>query len=223
MSQIDLISLFATSASLVLAVVAIWLSVVFYKMSSQLSEGTKEAAKGIGASVDRLEKLFDKLYSDTFSMMRDTVSDMRKHIWPEGDAGVERVPEEIEKKADEKVAGLRRIMEQELSSMLERQKITDDKVSSLHAELRSLLDRAISNSRQAEVEAREETVRAHLLSVLRQLDRKSPAIRLGELLPEMPFSTASVMTALEKLRAEGLIVMDEGNYTYNSRIRLVKI
>lgn len=80
-STFDIISFIASIASLILAVGAIWLSVVFFRMSDAASKATTEAAKDIAASVERLEKLFDKLYSDTFSMMRDTVTDMRKHIW----------------------------------------------------------------------------------------------------------------------------------------------
>lgn len=88
MNAFEIISFIASIASLILALGAIWLSIVFFKMSSEASKATTEAAKGIEASVKRLENLFDKLYSDTFSMMKDTVSDMRKHIWnkplPEG-------------------------------------------------------------------------------------------------------------------------------------------
>lgn len=80
-SVFDIISFIASIASLILAIGAIWLSVVFFRMSDSASKATTEAAKDIAASVERLEKLFDKLYSDTFSMMRDTVADMRKHIW----------------------------------------------------------------------------------------------------------------------------------------------
>jgi hypothetical protein len=104
-SAFDIISFVASVASLILAVGAIWLSVVFYRMSIAASTATTQAAVGIASSVERLEKIFDKLYSDTFSMMRDTVSDMRKHIWPvpvEENAEQERVIEEAEKKADEK-------------------------------------------------------------------------------------------------------------------------
>lgn len=61
MTTVELISFIASVASLILAVGAIWLSVVFYKMSVAASNATTEAAKGIGASVERLEKLFDKL------------------------------------------------------------------------------------------------------------------------------------------------------------------
>lgn len=80
-SAFDIISFIASIASLILSIGAIWLSVVFFRMADTASKATTEAAKDIAASVERLEKLFDKLYSDTFSMMRDTVADMRKHIW----------------------------------------------------------------------------------------------------------------------------------------------
>jgi len=80
MTGIEIISLVASVASLILATVAIWLSITFYKMSSQASRATEDAAKGISASVERLENIFEKLYSDTFSVMRETVTDMRKHI-----------------------------------------------------------------------------------------------------------------------------------------------
>lgn len=81
LTGIELVSLIASVASLILAVVAIWLAIKFFNMSNEASKATTEAAKGIGASVERLENLFDKLYSDTFTMMKDTVTDMRKHIW----------------------------------------------------------------------------------------------------------------------------------------------
>ncbi len=42
----DYLALVTNTAAFVLAIVAIWLSIVFYKISSQLSESTKEAAKG---------------------------------------------------------------------------------------------------------------------------------------------------------------------------------
>jgi hypothetical protein len=80
MTPIEVISLLSTIASLIFAVLAIWLSIVFYRLSITASKATEDVTKGISASVERLEKIFDKLYSDTFSVMRETVTDMRKHI-----------------------------------------------------------------------------------------------------------------------------------------------
>jgi len=59
MTAFDLILLIASIASLVLAIGAICLSVVFYKRSVAASKATTEAAEGITASVKKLEKLFD--------------------------------------------------------------------------------------------------------------------------------------------------------------------
>jgi hypothetical protein len=77
----DTINLFAASVTLVLGVTAIVLSIVFYRMSNVQAERAAESASQIRSSVDRLEKLFGSLYSDTFSMMRETVTDMRQHVW----------------------------------------------------------------------------------------------------------------------------------------------
>ena len=87
MSTVDTISFASSIASLILSVLAIILSIVFYKMSSDESKSTIKAAQDIEANVKKLEQLFDRLYSDTFSMMKDTVTDMRNHIWKNPQSG----------------------------------------------------------------------------------------------------------------------------------------
>lgn len=223
MSTFDVISFVASIASLILAVGAIWLSIVFYKMSTQASNATTEAAKGIAASVERLEKLFDKLYSDTFSMMRETVTDMRKHMWPTESEDTDKVFEEAEKKADEKVAELKRTMEQEVGSILQKQKIADEKLASVRAEMRSVLDKAISSSRQVENEAREETIREHIIRALATMRRRYPHIttmRLIErLTPEFP--PTAVIRELERLKEERQIILSDEQIGPETIIRLI--
>ena len=92
----EVASLIASIVSVLIGGLAIWLSLTFYKMSTQLSQDAKEASKGISASVERLEKVFDKLYTDTFSMVKETMSDMRKHIWPGKTAEDDQIAEEAE-------------------------------------------------------------------------------------------------------------------------------
>jgi len=223
MDTLSISSLVASLVSVALAIVAIWLSVVFYRLSSTLSESTKEAAKGIESSVDRLEKLFDKLYSDTFSMMRDTVSDMRKHMWPEEMGTDTKVSEEAEKKADQKVEQLKAELGSEVAKLLERQKITDAKLSSVTQEMRDIVDRAIRVSRRAEVEAREETVREVILRRLRILRRRKPVFVAQELLsalePEVPPSI--LIRQLERLRTEGVVSWDGDEMGPDTVIRLI--
>lgn len=103
-AALDILSLFSSVASIVLGVGAIWLSVVFFKMSSDASRATAEAAKDISANVRRLETLFDKLYSDTFTMMKDTVDDMRNHIWKRQDgAASEGLSETLKHEIEQRV------------------------------------------------------------------------------------------------------------------------
>jgi exonuclease VII large subunit len=206
-SIFDVVSFIASIAALLLAIIAIWLSIVFYRMSNEATKATTEAAKGISASVERLEKLFDKLYSDTFSMMRDTVSDMRKHIWPVDDNEQEKVVEEAEKKTDERISEVRKAIESQVSEMLQRQKITDDKMKSLQGEMRVLIDRAIVRSREAESEAREETIREHILRAIRVLMRSKRVVTISDIIEKAGgiFSTQRIVSEIERMRVDSLI------------------
>ena len=168
----SIISFIATIASLVLAVVAIWLSLVFFRLSSKLSESTKEAAKGIGSSVERLEKLFDKLYTDTFSMMKDTVSDMRRHIWPEDTSASTDSSEEIERKTEEKIGDFRSEMTEELSKLFSRQQMADGKLEAIKSEMEELIEKAIMGSIEVDREVREESIKESILKTLKYLSRK---------------------------------------------------
>lgn len=224
MNNVEIISVSAAIASLVLAVIAIWLSIVFFRMSSDLSEKTTEAARGISASVERLEKLFDKLYADTFSMMRDTVSDMRKHIWPEDKTASDELGEEVEKRADEKVDALKESMEREVGQMLQRQRLTDDKVAAVRAEMRELLDRAITGSRQVEIEAREETLRENLVDMLRYLGRRRSRITAVDVVNRFQdrFPPGRIVDELVKMKQEGLVSLSQEPVGPDTVVKLLR-
>ena len=201
----DLASFAASIAALAVAAVAICLSVVFYRMSTQLSESTREAAQSIGAGVDKLEKLFDRLYADTFSVMKDTVADMRKHAWGRPLDGSPDVQDAAEKKAEEKVNALRVNIDKQLATILEGQQLADGRVN----ELRGLMNRAIEASRTVEHEAREETIRNYILNFLAVVPspvRRPPTIDEIVIAAEnadLPF--AGVLEELRAMRKEGVI------------------
>ena len=148
-------ALVSSIVSIIIGGFAIWLSVTFYKMSNKISEDTKGAAKGISSSVNRLESLFDSLYSDTFSMMKETVTDMRKHIWPVKEQSAEE-QKQIEEKANAKINELKKQISDELSGMMERVGDTDSKIDDVEKNLEKLVDRAIQQTRKVESEAQEE-------------------------------------------------------------------
>lgn len=215
-SAFMIIGLIASIASLVLAIIAIWLSIVFFRMSSEFSTNATEASKDIGSSVERLEKLFDKLYSDTFSMMRETVTDMRKHMWPDENSRDTDLTVEIDKKADEKVSKFKEEIDRELRRLLEKQSVTEANVGSLRDEMGDLINRAISVSRNAHVEAREETIRGHILRILSEKKETTAA----DLVDTIQSSAGRTVQELQRMKEDNLIYFEDKRIGPNSRIRI---
>ncbi|WP_430494081.1 hypothetical protein [Rossellomorea marisflavi] len=114
---IEVFSIIASVFSIVLGIVAIWLSVVFYKMSEKSSKEIEKSSNAIGSNVEKLDVLFNKMYSDTFGMVKDTVSDMRQHVYKDSvTTGSEMVSSEIENKTKSIVdAALKELQEDRLS------------------------------------------------------------------------------------------------------------
>jgi len=207
MTAIEVASFAAAIASLVLAIVAIVLSIVFYQMSSKLSESAKEAARDIGSSVEKLEKLFDRLYSDTFSMMKDTVSDMRKHAWGEATSETPNILEEAERKAEEKTEALRKSFDAQVARVLEGQKITEGRIGEIKSEVKQLVSRAIDDSRNVEHEAREETLRKHSIDYIRKLRRSGRKVIAFDFVRDLSqkFPGSNVIGELESMKKDGFI------------------
>ncbi len=193
-------------------------------MSSALSGNTKEAAKGIGSSVERLEKLFDKLYADTFSMMRDTVSDMRKHMWPENTPVEEKSATEVEQKANAKVEAVKVETERQLSTLLERQDIANERIESLRKEISKLIEGAITRSRQVESEVREETFREVIVSLLKKMGAPRKNVTANEIASQLPgpYNVAQMVSELRRMRADNRIAFDTEIITPETEIRLIR-
>ena len=187
-------------------------------MSTQLAESTKEASKDIGASVERLEKLFDKLYSDTFSMMKDTVSDMRKHMWPEEIKSEDQADKEAEKKADAKIVDLKKEINAEINKVLDRQSLADGKISNL----REIVDKAIVVSRKVESDAHKETVRQHITQLLRRFSIRGKKLTADEILNFVArdFPSHSVLDELRKMKSDRVTLWDREDLGPNTVITL---
>jgi hypothetical protein len=114
---IEAFSLIASAFSIVLGIVAIWLSVLFYKMSEKSSKEIEKSSNAIGSNVQKLDVLFNKMYSDTFGMVKDTVSDMRQHVYKSDPPDTEdKVSTEIERKTQKIVdAAIKELQDDRLS------------------------------------------------------------------------------------------------------------
>lgn len=166
MTGSEIASLIASVVSVAIAMLAIWLSIVFYRMSTEQAEKSRDAAKSIAASVERLETLFNRLYSDTFAMMKDTVSDMRKHIWPET-GSADELAKLIDTKTAERMDQIRAHVGAEIMTIIGEVGKTDERVKELQADLGTLMNRAITETLNAERSIREETLREKIASIIR--------------------------------------------------------
>ena len=81
-SATDWLAIISSIFAIVLSVVAIALTIVFYRFSSAIERDIRTSADSIRSGVDKLKALFSRMYIDTFSIMRDTVEDVRRHAWP---------------------------------------------------------------------------------------------------------------------------------------------
>lgn len=209
----EVASLIASFVSVGIAILAIWLSIVFYRMSTELAKSTQEAAKVISSSVERLENLFDHLYSDTFSMMKDTVSDMRKHIWPDTENKSTDISDIVEKRAQEKIDEVKKEIGKDISQLLKKQHVTDVNISKISQELERVVDRVIKESRQAEIEAREETTRQRILATIRRLRRIKRTVRAEDIVDDLSEKTGilvpAVLDELHRMKAEKVLEWTE--------------
>ncbi|MDK9779660.1 MULTISPECIES: hypothetical protein [unclassified Vibrio] len=143
MSIPEIIGLVASLVSLIIGFYAVWLSVTFYKLSTKNSQELEKASTDINSTVNRLEVLFDKLYSDTFGIMKDTVSDMRKHVWSGHDT-VERSPNAFDSRLNELKSDINKSIEELKKSQGNSDKQFDYLVEKIESLVTEKIDDTVS-------------------------------------------------------------------------------
>lgn len=102
-----IIGLVASIASLVLAVIAIWLAIAFYRMADDRSREASNASAQVKESVAELNRVFDLMHKDTFGMMKNMQEQIFKVVDPsrtrERSAASQDLPEASE--SDSKTIG----------------------------------------------------------------------------------------------------------------------
>lgn len=79
--SIEIFSLIVSITSIILGVIAIVLVILFYRMTEKSSRENERISNSIEVNMTKLEALFfNKLYTGTFDMMNETVTDMRKYV-----------------------------------------------------------------------------------------------------------------------------------------------
>lgn len=202
LSAFDWLNLFAASTSIVLAIVALALSIFFFVQGKNSAERSERSAAEISSNVNRLETLFDRLYSDTFSMMRETVTDMRQHVWKiapgQGPAEDEKL-KELEAKSQAAVLD-------ELDKVSRKVGLADAKVGELRAELAPVLKRALEEQREIVEEVSNSQVESEVLDLIR--NKTVSDVRYLE--QRLPYSREAIVRALFRLRQMGIIQWGDG-------------
>ena len=77
---LDLINLIASLSGIILAIVSLILSILFYSWSDITSRNIVSVSQTIDSNTKKIEQLIDKLYSDTFGIMKESHSAMLEEL-----------------------------------------------------------------------------------------------------------------------------------------------
>jgi hypothetical protein len=224
---IETFNLISAVVSGVLAIVALWLALYFYKASRQQAELAQTNASEIAASVGRLEKLFDRLYSDTFSIMRDTVADMRMHIWrpKDGQQAGESV-KQLQEKANEQISAATEDILQQIVSSTSGAGVTTEQVTSLKNQIEPKIVQALEASSAAAAEFKAQTsfldasIRSYLASP--RGARGAPRSVVAEAVSALGFRKTDVEDAISRGLDEGWINSSRSGATVGQVVTLAQ-
>lgn len=222
-SLLGYLSIVASVVSVLIGIFAIWLSVTFYKMSNKSAEDIKQSSNTIDKTVNRLEAIFEKLYSDTFTMVKDTVTDMRQHIWSvplkEGDN-----KSKVEEVIQEKTSRLLGDFSEKISDLLSKQVGTELRIEELHGKVSEILDNFITESRKVEKEVKQKITSESILAAIKDLSRKGITPTLVSIAKELNEEMKEVVHYLFRLSNQGKITwksLDEGTLGLEEKIEWI--
>lgn len=204
-SWLEILSIVSSLVSLIIGGLAIWLAVKFYEMSTKSSEKLEQASNNIDSTTKRLETLFDKLYADTFAMVKDTVSDMRKHVW-RGDESKKNIP-------DEKLVQLKSELSAELAESF---KNSDQKkeIRDLQEKLSELLNKAVEKSANISKASAENEV----LSCIKELGEFGRKVTTSDVISYLSLDESTVVNALFSLKNQKKISWGESGKSKGLRL-----
>lgn len=210
----SVVGLAASLSSVVLAVVAIGLSYAFFRASDDSAARAKDSADQISTSVAKLEALFSRLYADTFGIMKETFTDLRAHAWPdreEESVGGTALELAIEQKTDAMLGSVRVGLSRDLGEIIGRLGATDARLDAARRDIDHLLDRAIHESRNVGLQARETTLRDVLMEQLAS-DFPRPVLAeelVSAMVRDNPIEVMAVLRELRRMRDEGLVSWED--------------
>jgi len=224
----EIASIIASVISIAVGIFVIWLSLTFYKMSSRILENVSDASRSLQTSVDRLEAILNRLYTGTFSVTKESVSEMHKYARPEVAPQEDLLREEIEKKAEKKAEDIRKALEREISAVSEKQSILETKIESVKKQMPGLQDRAITEPKKGEVEPFKGSIRERIEKQIISYKHRGYKGIISEflidgILSETPQLTGpAVESELNRMKEEGIVDWEGDQLGPHSHIEFKK-
>lgn len=202
----DGLRLAAEISGVILAVVAIILSIKFFQLSELSARRLDDTARSIELAVTRLEPVLAQLYSDAFGLVKDTMTDLRAHAWDEKPAQPD-VTVQVEERAAAKVQELKVELGSRIEQLAIQMQRTEGGRPEIDQQLSEVLDTAIERSRNVDAEARSETLHSEVRRMYSLLSNGNAPVKAIELIRSLipPFNFGDLAEEILALRREGIL------------------
>ncbi|MEQ4923449.1 hypothetical protein [Proteus hauseri] len=209
----ELLSFILSIVSLIVSGGAVWLSFKFYQMSDNASKEAKRSSDQIKSSTEKLEGLFSRLYTDTFTMMKDTVTDMRQHIYHNSGNG-----ESLEDKLNEMKESINREVKMTFEETIDEINENDSKINTIEKKLEEIINQQIN----VVIEERYNQIADEILRILNE-SQYYMVFEIDSLLSQkVKVDMSEIITTLEKMRELNLINTDDKEINPFTQIKRIK-
>jgi hypothetical protein len=190
------------------------LCIVLLANALKTRKASEESLKTVAASIDRLEKLFDQVFADTFFVLRETLSyALHQSATASGAAEGPGHPAELAAHPAPVATSESRLsyLEKSFAELSRNQRQTADAISAL----RRSLGESPGEPHRVDPERgvpRANHTRSMILETLRRLQQRQPVVRASVLLSELEKegkTALEVVRELEAIHADGLIDLSD--------------
>lgn len=203
-------------AALAVALASVSLCIFLLLTAFRVRKSSEESVKTMAASLNRLEKLFDQVFSDTFFMLRETLSYSLRQTIPENlQSGKVRQDSEPATRPVPLASVESRLiyLEKSLAEIARSQRKTGDLISELRQDMTGIAPEVRQNEPAPAVTPVNHT-RPMILATLEHLRQTQPRIHAAGLLKELEKKgkpATEVVRELEAIEAEGLIQLSDAS------------
>jgi hypothetical protein len=194
-----IIGITGTLVSLVLGGLSIWLSMYFFRRATEAERRADQASQTIATSLEVIQKIHDKMYTDLFGMTKDAYDDIRAKAF--GASAIEAATRDrSEEIASANVDEAKREMQRTFDQLLSRLDSTDGQVKALASITRPLIAKAVERGKAAADVAQASAIEKEILAILARGPVTAEAIMTGAAVNHTP---QAIIETIRRLYASG--------------------